>query len=167
MGVNPHALPKHSSAKVGSPEEYLRLKTIEVGACLMWRGSINKRGYGWIRDTQWGKKFSITMPHQLSYILAKGDYDRELEICHRCNNPTCVRAEHLYAGTHKDNMRDFANTGRNKGSLNRKAVLTEEEVLQIRYMKTQGYSIRGIAALYGIGISTVQSIHKRINWRHI
>ena len=79
--------------------------------CILWKGKLNKRGYSHHIHGLDGKR---TSAHRMSYEIANGEFDKNLFICHRCNNPTCVNAEHLYAGTHKDNMRDVRERGKDK-----------------------------------------------------
>lgn len=78
--------------------------------CWEWQGFLSKHGYGSV-GCYWGKYYKVTRPHMLSYILAKGDYDRSLHICHKCNTPSCVNPEHLYAGTPYENHLDAVRAG--------------------------------------------------------
>lgn len=34
--------------------------------------------------------------------------------CHHCDNPPCVRADHLFAGTVTDNVQDMIRKGRHR-----------------------------------------------------
>lgn len=43
---------------------------------------------------------------------------RKHEACHTCNNPSCIEPEHLYEGTHKQNMWDLIKTGNTNFFLN-------------------------------------------------
>lgn len=75
--------------------------------CWLWTGSVNDDGYGniWI-----GKSCKKT--HRVSYILFKGDIPDKMCVCHKCDKRSCINPEHLWIGTHKDNMNDMVNKGR-------------------------------------------------------
>jgi hypothetical protein len=76
-------------------------------ACWEWLGS-KSRGYGQI-----GYKYKLMSAHRLSFLMFNGNLIDGLVVMHTCDNPCCVNPNHLIQGTHKQNMQDCANKGRN------------------------------------------------------
>jgi hypothetical protein len=57
------------------------------------------------------------LSHRVSWVEANGPIPDGLCVLHRCDNRACVRPEHLFLGTHLDNIRDMMAKGRgNKAS---------------------------------------------------
>jgi len=82
--------------------------------CILWKGSITKNGYGGLFRWLNGERL---LAHRLAYEIEFGYFDRKFHICHKCDNPPCVNPQHLYAGTHQENMRDVALRGRGRKPL--------------------------------------------------
>lgn len=81
--------------------------------CIIWTGYTNLDGYGNITVSASGHEYKIQV-HRYALMLALGlDYlPPQLQVNHTCNTPNCVNPMHLYLGTHKSNMRDMRNSGR-------------------------------------------------------
>lgn len=77
--------------------------------CWIWTKDKNGQGYGRIR--KWNGE---TRAHRVAYLLANGEFDRSLVMCHKCDNPSCVNPNHLFPGTLQDNFEDMRAKGRGK-----------------------------------------------------
>jgi len=81
--------------------------------CWLWHGcksenkQTGKHTYGMISLN--GKMIPSS---RAAYLLFKGDFDPKLEICHKCDNTLCNNPNHLFTGTHQDNMDDMMKKNR-------------------------------------------------------
>lgn len=82
--------------------------------CWVWKNNKDRDSYGRVRIG--GRK--TTGAHRLSYITFVGQIPNGMRVLHKCDNPSCVNPEHLFLGTHSDNMRDMYNKRRHPRARN-------------------------------------------------
>lgn len=140
-------------------------KVDRSGECWNWTGTIytasGKLSYGKICV-----KNKQLLAHRVSYELAHGPIPEDKDVLHRCDNPLCVRPDHLFLGTHADNMQDMVQKGRMH--LRNHTKLTAEKVIAIR----QRYSSGGItqsqlAKEYEVKLDCIDRVINRRTWKHI
>lgn len=85
-------------------ERYIR--RLDNG-CWEWIGCRWKGGYGYLRPNR-----KIISAHRYMYELYKGPIPDGLDACHTCDNPWCVNPDHIWLGTHGENMKDAYRKGR-------------------------------------------------------
>jgi len=90
-------------------EERFWSKISKTESCWSWTGTIMKHGYGMLSI---GGKFRLA--HRYSWELFNGHIPDGLYALHHCDNPLCVRPDHLFIGTQKDNIMDMMAKGRHR-----------------------------------------------------
>lgn len=137
----------------------------ELGKCWVWTGTFNgARGVLYIDKTH-----RIWRAYRVAVLLATGS-SPALSVLHKCDNPACVRLDHLFLGTQKDNIRDMIAKGRRRaydrhGERNPRAKLTAAQVADIKARRARGETLASIAALFGIGPSQVHRIANGKSWQ--
>lgn len=130
--------------------------------CWLWDKSVNKRtGYGQIGIGS----HSMALAHRASYEAFKGPLSRADHVLHKCDVRSCVNPDHLFIGTHDDNMQDRQAKGRQaKGERVACAKLKEADVAEI--IKSPLGS-RRLARLYGVNKSTILDVRRGHTWKHV
>jgi hypothetical protein len=80
------------------------------GQCWEWRGARTGRGYGTL-----GIGYRTYAAHRLALLIQRGIDPGDKLACHTCDHPPCVRGDHLWPGTHEDNLTDARRKGRRPG----------------------------------------------------
>lgn len=157
--------------------------------CWIWMGAQSTRGYGSIKF-----KGSSEKAHRLSYRAFVGPIPDGMHVLHKCDTPSCVNPDHLFCGTHTDNMRDKERKGRGnqprgersglsayhrrvkagqvpppavpdrRGEKNNNAKLTEFDVLHIRNSNERSGTL---AKRYGVDRHTIKNIKARKLWSYL
>lgn len=75
--------------------------------CWLWIAAAKPPGYGVI-----GVNGRCSSAHRVSWQLHNGPIPRGMHVCHRCDVPACVNPDHLWLGSHRENMADMVAKGR-------------------------------------------------------
>lgn len=150
------------------------------GECLIFTGHRDDCGYG--RITRDGRLVRI---HREVWKQKNGDIPEGKEICHTCDTPSCINPDHLWAGSHLENMKDRSAKGRqarlfgnthvrgksiNRGSKHGLSKFTEEQVKSIKERLAADNSwgnLLTLATEYGVSRTAIHHIRMGTRWGHV
>lgn len=132
-------------------------KSNSPDGCWIWTaqraGWKNKYGRFWVQHDK------AIRAHRYSFQHFCGDIPHGFEVCHKCDNMLCVNPDHLYLGTHQENVQDCVRKGRSG-----LAKLTPEQVLDIRQKRKSGISAKSLSEEYGVSDRQIRNIVAQGHW---
>lgn len=127
--------------------------------CWEWTGRCSVAGYGQIKDN-----YRTRGAHRVSYEIHNGAVPEGLQVLHHCDNPPCVNPEHLFIGTHQDNMDDKVSKNRQQNgyqSGGRKTKLCDFDIWLIRNLELRNCDVARFFDLAPSYVSQVRSGARR------
>lgn len=85
------------------------IKVKDTGYCWNWTANKDHNGYGMFKINGKDRKAS-----RVAYTIVAGEITGNTHVLHKCDNPSCVNPDHLFTGTHQDNMKDKMRKGRGR-----------------------------------------------------
>jgi hypothetical protein len=182
-------IPYQRNLPLGERIELASMPIAECG-CWIWMAAVGVRDYGQIKVD--GRAMRA---HRASWVAHNGPIPDGLHVLHKCDVTSCVNPDHLFLGTHKENMRDMLRRGRaNKATGKRNGRHTAPWRTprgKDHYAKTPGLKVgekngraklteadviairesnvrsSKLAALYGVERHAIGNIRGRRSWKHI
>jgi hypothetical protein len=146
-----------------------RYVIVAESGCWVWTGE-NREGYGRFRKPAGRKdKREYIAAHRYSFARFNGAIPDGMCVCHSCDVPECVNPDHLWLGSHADNMIDRDAKGRSAGGslpgeASPQSKLTAKIVIEIFNCQKP---LAEIAKTYGLAKSHVSRIKNAKTWQHI
>lgn len=150
--------------RLGTVEQRFWRKVSKTDGCWIWIGSRDRKGYGRISINR-----APFLASRVSWEIHNGQIPDGLCVLHHCDNPPCVRPDHLFLGTVADNSQDALNKGRVlRGERIFGSKLHVEDVKQIKQLLREGHHYQWeIADMFGVTRKAVGEIKLGNNWKHI
>lgn len=148
--------------------------------CVLWMGTTISDGYGMISVGR-----TMKLAHRVAYELANGPIPDGLWVLHRCDIPSCINPDHLFLGTHTDNVADMVQKGRQRGASGDRnasrlyperlrrgethgmAKLAVDDVRAIRSRAASGERKAQLAREFGVTKNLVGAIVSHRIWKHV
>lgn len=129
--------------------------------CWNWTAALGSKGYAHFWDGQrdmYGSRFA--------WILFKGPIPADTPfVLHKCDNPKCVKPDHLFLGTQKDNLKDCCAKGRiARGERAGGARLKRSDIDRLIALRMTGVMLHDIAATFKISKTHVEKILAGKKW---
>lgn len=132
--------------------------------CWIWEGAKNEWGYGMV--TMHRRKNQRA--HRVAYEMANGAIPPGKLVLHTCDNPDCVRHDHLSLGDDATNNRDMRAKGRSASTLNAENVRFIRSAFQgVTGKRACGALNRQLADRFGVGHKTIWEVRTGRKWTDV
>lgn len=143
-----------------------KIKQNLKSGCWVWIGSFLKDEFG--RPTYgqfyWGienGKEKQVKASRAAWLIMVGSIEDNLHVLHKCDNKACVNPQHLYIGTHAQNMKDKVKSGlAPKGFAHYKFRGTKERLDQLKKCLTAGLNVEQSRQIVGMGWTSIYRYRK-------
>jgi len=86
-----------------------KIEIVTESGCWIWMAATDDKGYGIMSK---GFKKAPYKSHRVSFLIFKGEIPKGMNVCHKCDIPSCVNPDHLFLGSQKENMMDASKKNR-------------------------------------------------------
>lgn len=109
--------------------------------------------------------------HRLSWQMMVGEIPDGLHVLHKCDFPSCVNPDHLFLGTHHENMTDRASKCRTHNLLgepksHHRLKADQVQAIRTRYANSS-LGLKEVATEFEVSTSTVGLIIKCKKWKDV
>lgn len=145
-------------------ERFHKKYEIKDSGCWIWTGGTRPNGKGVLYPRHWNENKKSIGAHRFSYIIHHGIIEDGIYVCHKCDTPLCVNPEHLFLGSHQDNMKDMTEKNRSykgRGEKKHCSKLTNKQANEIR---ENPLSQSKLAKIYGVSQATIGRIKRGVSY---
>lgn len=158
-----HGSPLGGRPAPGEPKKWLMSLAFKVDDdhCIPWPYAIGSSGYGVFVEA--GTQLNA---HRYICEAAHGAPPQgDIHAAHSCGIRTCVNPNHLRWASRSENENDKVAHGlSNRGERCGSAILTEDEVRDIRILLARGETQKIVGDMFGVSEGAINSIHRRQTW---
>lgn len=160
-------------------EERFWIKVDKSGDCWLWTSATDSGGYP-IFSLPGHRSIRV---HRYMWEMHNGAIPENMFICHTCDVRNCIRIDHLFVGSHDENMQDMVNKDRQvkgdrqwqrahpemvkHGEQRSNAKLTDQDVRDIRNRVANGERKKALAAEYNVSSGAISHIIYKRSWTHV
>lgn len=162
-------------------EKYI--ERIPMAGCWLWVGAIkksstriaDKHDYGTVSPGgAFPDEHRCIPAHRASWLVHRSPIPEGMHVLHRCDVKLCVNPDHLFLGTHQENMADAARKGRmnhpgkaHHGEENPGAKLNETAVKAMRQLRAAGWQYYDLSVAFGVSYKQAYFICSGRNWKNV
>lgn len=131
--------------------------------CRLWFGAVDRKGYGRLCVGR-----TTVRAHRAAWLEERGGIPSGLFVLHRCDTPACINTDHLYLGSHAQNMIDCTSRNRQAhGEKHGACKLSDAEALEALCLREQGVPVRQIAERFSVSGTHIYMLIRGMARKHL